>query len=186
MKLNSDFVYEKYGLKTRLVNEQDAGFILRLRTNPKLNQFIHPTSSDINQQIDWIREYKKREAEGSEYYFIFYKNEQLLGCIRLYHIKENRFAVGSWLFEPDQPFEYAVASALITRTIAFDILGKELEYSVDGCHKDNKKVIKFNQMMGMKIRGSRHEEMGEFYLFNLTKKDFQKHKEKIEKLIGLN
>lgn len=73
MKLNSDFVYEKYGLKTRLVNEQDAGFILRLRTNPKLNQFIHPTSSDISQQIDWIREYKKERPKAANIISFFIK-----------------------------------------------------------------------------------------------------------------
>ena len=73
MKLDSDFTYEKYGLQLRFVNEDDAEFIIKLRTDPKLGKFIHSTSSDIEEQKKWIRAYKKREQAGTDYYFIFFK-----------------------------------------------------------------------------------------------------------------
>jgi hypothetical protein len=184
MKLPSEFTFEKYGLFSRLVNEEDAEFIVKLRTDPKLGRFIHPTSPDINKQREWIREYKNRESEGKEYYFIFLKAGHPVGLNRLYHLEEDRFTSGSWVFAPDAPFEYAIASALIVRTIAFDILGKELEFGVEGCHVDNKKVVKFNLMIGLKIKGKRIEEGEEFYTFNLTKADYEIRKPKIERLIG--
>ncbi len=146
MKLSADFTFEKYGLSLRFVNEGDAEFIIKLRTDPKLGRFIHPTSPDVELQKKWIREYKD--------------------------------------FESNEPFEYAIASALIVRTIAFDILDKKLEFGVEGCHIDNKKVIKFNLMIGLKIKGKRIEEGEEFYTFNLTKADFELRKPKIERLIG--
>lgn len=186
MNLPSDFTFEKYGLKLRLVNENDADFIIRLRTNPKLNRFLHPTSPDIEIQKEWISNYKIREAKGFDYYFIFFVNGQPVGLNRIYNIEENIFTSGSWIFDPDGPIECSIASALITRIIAFEILGKEIEYSNDGCHVDNKKVLKFNLMLGLKITGKREEQLGTYYTFSMTKADFYKNKPVIEKLIGYN
>ena len=73
-KLPENFQIEKYGLSVRLVNEDDAELIIKLRTDPVLGKYIHATSPDIEQQRAWIRAYKKRESEGLEYYFIFYKD----------------------------------------------------------------------------------------------------------------
>ena len=61
---------EKYGLKARLVEEQDAAFILSLRTDPKLSRFLHPTENDEEKQRAYIRGYKEREKQGKDYYFI--------------------------------------------------------------------------------------------------------------------
>jgi hypothetical protein len=41
--LPSNFELDRYGLHVRLVREEDAEFILSLRTDPKLSRFIHPT-----------------------------------------------------------------------------------------------------------------------------------------------
>ena len=105
MKLDSDFTYEKYGLQLRFVNEDDAEFIIKLRTDPKLGKFIHSTSSDIEEQKKWIRAYKKREQAGTDYYFIFFKDGVPVGLNRLYWIKEDSYTSGSWVFSPDAPFE---------------------------------------------------------------------------------
>ena len=186
MRLHTDFTFEKYGLKLRLVNENDADFIIRLRTNPRLNRFLHPTSPDIEKQKEWISNYKLRESKGIDYYFIFYSNNQPVGLNRIYNIEENSFTSGSWIFDPDSPTESSISSALITRIIAFDILGKEIEYSHDGCHIDNKKVLRFNLMLGLQITGTRDDSIGTFYTLSMTKADFYKNKPIIEKLIGYN
>jgi hypothetical protein len=47
-------------------------------------------------------------------------------------------------------------------------------------------VLKFNLMLGLKITGTREEEMGTYYTFSMTKADFYKNKPIIEKLIGYN
>lgn len=184
MILPSEFVFFKYGLKVRFVNENDAAFILRLRTDAKLGKYLHETSNDIENQKEWIRDYKKRERKGSDYYFIYLKDDKPLGVNRIYAIGDDRFATGSWVFDPTAPYESAIASALIVRIVGFELLGKKIEYGVHGCHVDNKKVIKFNQMLGLKIRETRKEEMGVFFQFHMTKKDFYKQKPKLEKLIG--
>jgi hypothetical protein len=186
MVLPIDFTFEKYGLKLRFVNENDADFIIRLRTNPKLNRFLHPTSPDIEKQKEWISDYKLREKKGTDYYFIFFFNGQPIGLNRIYNIEENSFTSGSWIFDPDGPIESSIASALISRIIAFDILEKEIEYSNDGCHIDNKKVLRFNLMLGLIITGTRNDSLGTFYTFSMSKSDFYKNKPIIEKLIGYN
>lgn len=186
MKLDSNFTLNLYGLHVRFVTEDDAEFIVRLRTHPKLGRYIHPTLPDIKKQKIWIREYKLREKEGREYYFIFLLDNQPVGLNRIYDIEEKSFTSGSWIFDQDVPLESSVASALITRIIAFELLGKEMEYSHDGCHIDNKKVVKFNLMLGMRITGTKNEAMGTYYTFIMTKSDFYTNKPKIEKLIGYN
>jgi hypothetical protein len=40
MKLPLNFTFEKYGLFLRLVEEEDAEFIVKLRTNPQLGKFF--------------------------------------------------------------------------------------------------------------------------------------------------
>ena len=186
IKLNRDFTYEKYGVQLRLVNEEDAAFIVNLRTDPQLGRYIHSTSSDVELQKAWIRTYKEREAAGLEYYFIFYKDGKPFGVNRLYHMEEvNRFTSGSWICLPYTDTNLVVASSLIPRIIAFEMLGREMEFGVEGCHEDNKKVIKFNLMVGMKIKGTRVEEKGKYYTFNLVKDDFYKSMYKLEKLLNL-
>ena len=92
-RLPYNYEEEKYGLKVRLVQEEDADFIVKLRTSPKASNFLHYTDCDINKQKEWIKEYKTREMEGKEYYFVFIKNNQKQGLIRLYNINGKQFTV---------------------------------------------------------------------------------------------
>ncbi len=68
-QLPSNFELEKYGLHVRLVREEDAEFILQLRTDPLLSRFLHATKNNLQKQKEWIRDYKLREAKGEDYYF---------------------------------------------------------------------------------------------------------------------
>ena len=65
-------VINKYGLHARMVREDDAAFILSLRTDPKLSRFIHPTENDEEKQRAYLQGYKERELAGKDYYFIFF------------------------------------------------------------------------------------------------------------------
>ena len=102
--LPNDFCGHKYGLKYRLVDFNDAPFIVGLRTDPKLSRFIHETSSDVSSQIDWIREYKERESRGEDYYFVFHYKDEPVGVCRIYGIHDSFFTFGSWLFKEGIPF----------------------------------------------------------------------------------
>ena len=185
MILPSDFKIEKYGLAARFVEENDAAFIIQLRTDPILSRFLHATDSSLEKQKEWIRAYKEREKKGEDYYFIFYKDNMPVGLNRMYSIHDKTFTTGSWLFSPNAPYECSIIASIIVRELAFDDLKFEYEDAYDGCHIDNKKVMKFNHMMGLRDVGSYESDSGKFIQQSLTKEDFEKNKVRILKLIGI-
>lgn len=184
IKLSSDFNLDKYGLHVRLVNEDDAEFIVSLRTDPKLSRFIHDTENDVSKQKEWIKSYKEREIKGLEYYFVFLKDGIRVGLNRIYNIHDGIFTTGSWLFDRNASFECSVLASIIGREIAFDELNFFFEDAFDGCHVDNKKVIKFNHMIGLKDGRHFQDEKGEYVAQSLTSDDFHHNKHRILKLLG--
>ena len=184
MILPPDFRIEKYGMITRFVNEKDAEFIIKLRTNPVLSRFLHATDSDVEKQKDWIRGYKERERIGEDYYFIFFKDNVPVGLNRIYSIHGTTFTTGSWLFSPDAPYECSIAASIMIRELAFEEMGFELEDGYDGVHVDNKQVYKFNKLIGLKETRRYQNEDGEFISMQMTKEDFEKNKVKLLKYIG--
>ena len=185
MILSSDFSIEKYGLTARLVVEEDSEFIVKLRTDKVLSRYLHPTDSSIEKQKEWIRSYKQRERNGEDYYFIFFKGDRPVGLNRMYSIHDTTFTTGSWLFDPDAPFECSIAASIIVRELAFEVLDLKFEDAYDGCHVDNKKVMKFNHMIGLRDVGTYESESGTFIKQSLSKDDFETNKVKILKLIGI-
>lgn len=183
-KLPANFEINKYGLHVRFVKESDAEFILRLRTNEKLSRYIHSTDNNIDRQKEWLRNYKIREANAEDYYFIFHKDGIPVGLNRIYGIHDNVFTTGSWVFEENVPFQCAVAASIITRELAFEYMELELEDGYDGVHVDNKKVIKFNKMIGLKETARIKDLKGEYITMKLTKADFEFRKVRLLNLIG--
>ena len=104
-------------IKFKLVEESDAEFICELRANPELNKHISQSSADIQAQRDWIRNYKMRETNNEEYYFIICRNDnnQRVGTIRLYDFKDNpkSFCWGSWILNENKTRYAAIESALL-------------------------------------------------------------------------
>ena len=134
-KLPNDFTLERYGLQVRFVEEKDAEFIVTLRTAPRLSKHIHVTSPDVEQQKQWIRNYKLREAQGLDYYFIFSINDKPQGLARIYDITEDTFTQGSWVFSPNAVLGASVLGNIISSEIGFEFLEKKIEYS--DARKDN-------------------------------------------------
>ena len=54
-KLPENFELDRYGLHVRLVREEDAEFIVELRTSEHNSRYIHGTVGDIEQQKVWLR-----------------------------------------------------------------------------------------------------------------------------------
>lgn len=177
-KLPSDFTYEKYGIKFRFVNEDDAPFIIKLRTDPKLTRYIHNTDNDVDKQKDWIRNYKIRETDGREYYFVVSNQDVPVGLIRIYNIHDKVFTVGSIVMERDAPIHCVLAATIMAKEIAFEILDLELEDTFDGVHVDNKQVLKLNFSWGKKEYRRFQDVKGEYIAFHLTKEDYLKVKPK--------
>ena len=183
--LPPDFHDERYGLSFRFVNENDAEFVYKLRSDPKLSRYIHDIHGGLEGQIDWIRKYKEREAEGKEYYFIFFKDGEPVGLNRLYSFHDTTYTGGSWVMVPNSPMEVVLAVPIIMREIAFEDLGMTFEDNYDATHVDNKKVIKFNQMFGCKIYKHFMDVKGEYVAMSLTKEDFEMNKPRLVKMLNL-
>jgi len=141
-----NFAINKYGLNVRLVNEYDAEFIIELRTNPLLSKHLHHTSQDVELQVEWIKEYKKREEKGEEFYFAFSdsNSEKVIGFARIHDINyiEKTFHAGSWIFEKNINQISPLLSEIIIKELGFDLL--ELEYCYFDVRKENKHVIKYH------------------------------------------
>lgn len=182
--LPSDYSGERYGLTFRFINEGDADFVYKLRSDKKLSKYIHDIEGNVEDQRQWIKKYKERESKGDEYYFIFYQHDLPIGVIRLYSFHGTTFTSGSWIMVPGTSSEAVLAVPIIIREIAFEVLEMEFEDNYDACHVDNKKVIKFNERFGCKIYKHFQDVKGEYVAMSLTKEDFETRKPKLLKLIG--
>lgn len=50
-KLPEDFTLHRYGIDVRLVNEDDAEFIIKLRNDDRNSKFLSKTTTNIYEQI---------------------------------------------------------------------------------------------------------------------------------------
>lgn len=177
--LDKDFQLVRYGLEVRLVNEFDASFIYRLRTDPKLSRFVHAVNGTVEGQVEWIRQYKQREQKGVDYYFIFIYEGRPVGVNRIYNITETSFTFGSWMFIDGIPFFCSMAGAVIAREIAFELLDKDIEMEISGTHEKNKKVLYFSRSLGMVFDGENVMENGTFLTGYLKREVFENKKSDI-------
>jgi len=157
-------------IKLRDVCEDDAEFILSLRLDKSLGQFISQTDCNLNMQIEWIKQYKQRI---NEYYFIIDSKDSIpCGTARIYDIRENSFSFGSWIIKRDAPAFVAIESFLLVHEIGFCKLG--LKNAHLETKRENTKVVNFFKRFGaMQV----NEDEGKNY-FNLTYDQYKKSREK--------
>ena len=179
MLCEKDFPMKRYGISVRLVEEDDAEFILKLRTNRKLSRYLHKTDADIEKQIQWIRNYKKRELEGTEYYFLFYNDLQKIGVSRISDIKDTNASEGSWICDPSCNYEDIIATSLFGSDIFFEVL--ELETNIFTVSKGNNSVLKYHRKRGSEVMKETDIE----YTLRLDKQNYLKNRERIIKLLNL-
>lgn len=79
----------------------DAADIVRMRTDPRCDGFLMPTSPDVSLQEKWIENYLQRAATGSEIYFVAcsLEDDHVAGAIRADNISATDFHWGSWVAE---------------------------------------------------------------------------------------
>jgi hypothetical protein len=180
IKLAKDFELDRYGLHARLVREEDVDFILKLRTNKELTKHIHSTDDDREKQIEWLRAYKQREAEGNEYYFIFFYQGEPVGLNRMSSRSELYAVSGSWLCKPGIEPWIPIAVNFLFNDIVFEVL--KIQLVVCDVRKTNKKVYKYHVMIGdVKVHESEID-----HFFYRTEKTFTPKRDKLVKLFYLN
>lgn len=121
----------------------DAEFILLLRTDASKNRYLSATSSDVQQQRDWLGRYG---ADASQIYFIICKRDgQPVGTVRLYDQQGDSFCWGSWIKSDDAPAGFGVESALIIYDFALQLGFRRAHFQVS---KGNDGVISFHLRLG--------------------------------------
>lgn len=169
-------------INLRFVTENDAEFIINMRTNTNKNKFLSSVDNNIEDQKTWIREYKKRETQKEEFYFIIEsKTHEKLGLVRMYDFKEiqnkRSFCWGSWLIKEYAPKTTAIESALQIYEFGFHTLG--FDRSHFDVRKGNDKVIAFHQRFGAKII----DENALDYFFDFKKIDYEVIKQKYKRYL---
>lgn len=175
MKLEHKTIY------FRFAESSDASFIHSLRVDEKFNKFLSKVNDDLEEQFNWLIEYKKREAQKKEYYFIIHRKSDniQIGTVRIYDFikEENSFCWGSWILNENKTKYSALETALLVYDFAFFELG------YNRCHmdirKENLKVIDFHKRFGVKIIGETGADLLGHYFLN----DYLKIKPEIVKVI---
>lgn len=165
--------------RMRLVEEEDADFIVSLRTDKDLAKHLHQTSPDVAAQKNWIREYKKRELQEKEFYFVAetYDGEKL-GLNRLYNFTDDAFELGSWIFRRGLNENVPILADLAVRDFAFE----QLKYKICrfDVRKENKSVVHYHKLFKPQL--VREDELN--YYFELDYPTYITSKEKILKIIN--
>ena len=141
-----------------------------MRLNPDRTKHMITLEDEIDSQIKWIQEYKKREKEGLDFYLIYCNNEDKpIGLNRISHVdyKEKTAKASSWI-AVEGLINEAFKMSIIQSEIAFGFLNVEtIQCDV---HNKNSNVIKLFKLFGYKFK-----DIGtEYYHFSITKQDFFK------------
>ena len=165
-------------LNLRTVAIEDAEFIYNMRQNQNKTKYLSRVTGTVESQKEWIKNYKQREEEKKEFYFVIEsKDKRKLGLVRMYDFQDNSFCWGSWLIKEDAPKTTAIESALQIYEFGFYSLG--FEKSHFDVRKGNDKVIAFHQRFGAKIVDE--DELD--YFFNFEKSDYEIIKEKYKRYL---
>ena len=169
---------EGKNINLRTVEIEDADFIYTMRQNREKTKYLSKVTGTVDSQKEWIKNYKQREDEEKEFYFIIEsKNKDKFGLVRIYDLKNDSFCWGSWLIKEDAPKTSAIESALQIYEFGFYKLG--FEKSHFDVRKGNDKVIAFHQRFGAKIVSE--DELD--YFFNFEKSDYEIIKEKYKRYL---
>jgi len=175
----SSIVLEGRTINLRLVEVSDAEFILRLRLDERLNRFVSKVEDDLEQQRQWLRDYKLRERQGQGYYFIAEsKDGEPYGTIRLYDFRGDTFTPGSWVVKRGVAAHVGVEAVLLMYEFGFSALGfTRARFDV---RKDNQKSIRFHPRFG--ARAVRTDDLSVY--FEITKDEFEQAKRRYKKFTG--
>lgn len=166
----------------RTVKIADAHFILNLRLDSTLSKHISRTDNDVKKQIDWIEQYKLREKQGLEYYFIVVDRKRAIdiGTIRLHDFSGDQFTSGSYILKREAPYHLFIETYQICLDYGFEKLG--FENCFFAIRKNNQKYINFNLMFGSQKCGQDEKTL----FFRLSRDMFKAKRAKMLSLIQLS
>lgn len=135
----------------RLIEEEDALFVLGLRLDSRYNKYLSQVENDLQKQVQWIKDYKQEEERAIQYYFVIEADGNKCGTVRLYDFRQYSFCWGSWILNENKTRYAAVESALLVYRFGFESLNfKRSHFDV---RKDNTEVISFHKKFGALVIG---------------------------------
>lgn len=158
----------------RDATKEDAAFILELRTDSKKSTHISKTSNDLKQQEAWLEKYGNDNEQV--YFIIFNKQDERVGTVRLYDIKNDSFCWGSWILKNGTPSSYAIESALLVYHFALSLGFEKAHFDV---RKGNQSVWKFHERFG----AQKVEETTDDYTYNISLEAIKMSLEKYKKYL---
>ncbi|MGA1933770.1 GNAT family N-acetyltransferase [Arcobacter sp. YIC-464] len=165
-------------INLRTVEEIDSSFIFEMRQNKNKTKFLSKISGTVETQRKWISNYKLKEKEKKEFYFVIEsKKNEKLGLVRLYDFRDDSFCWGSWLIKENAPKTTAIESALQVYEFAFNKLNfKQSHFDV---RKNNARVVSFHKRFGAKIVNENNSD----YFFRFEKNEYNKTKIKYKRYL---
>jgi RimJ/RimL family protein N-acetyltransferase len=169
---------ESKTIRIRLVEENDAPFILSLRLDDNYNKFLSKVDADLDAQKSWIRKYKEDERNRKQFYFIIEcLDGTACGTVRIYDLIEDSFCWGSWILNEQKTRYAAIESALLVYEFGFNVLN--LNNSHFEVMKSNSKVISFHEKFGAKCIS----EDNEHFYFTINKNDVSESSKRFKGLL---
>ncbi len=116
-------------LVLRRIECEDAGYVYGLRSSDVYNRYLSEVRGGVDDQQRWIGDYKVREAQGLEYYYVIERHDGVrCGVVRLYDIADDKFTWGSWILDENKPPKAALESAILSFGFGFEQLDKRTAY----------------------------------------------------------
>lgn len=173
---------EGINLRLRFVEPSDAAYILSLRTDARYNAHLSEVTGSLDDQQTWIKAYKTREAAREELYYLIERRDTSRPCgtVRLYDIKEDSFAWGSWILDESKPPKAALESALLSFGVGFERLG--LSWALIDVRRENKHAIEFYRRFGMTEVGKDQRNL----YFHIQKEAVFQTRAKLLELVAAN
>lgn len=174
IKNTHDFVpIEGKLVNLREIEVSDAKFILDLRLSSKGIKFLNKTNSNIDNQIQYIKNYKTLEYEW--YFIVESKDHVPLGCLSAYDVKNNSVCTGRWIMTATTSTGAGIEGDLLLKNFVFNIL--DVDILRTDTRYSNKNMINYFRMWGCEITSKTDE----LIYFSLVKKIYEKNKYKIER-----
>lgn len=148
--MNHSIVLKNDERTLRPVKVEDAEFIVWLRNQAHVKDCVNDTSTDVERQRQWIRDYLQRD---NEYYWIIETPDgEPFGTTSLYHYdaEKNQIESGRWVELKGERYSYNLfKSAVQFNDFAFNEL--KVARVVFDVVATNKRVIRYHQSYGAEI-----------------------------------
>ena len=171
MKLSLIARVEGPNLILRLIKPDDAAYVHGLRSNPAYNTHLSTVTGTVDDQRTWIEDYKSREAQGQEFYYVIERKDGMrCGLVRLYDFDVESFTWGSWILDESKPRKAALESAVLIYQIGF--LGHNFGSAIFEVLNKNSHTLAFHRRFGALETG--HDELNTY--FKYARARFEKDK----------